>query len=44
VLLCGIHPALRSTLDNAGISGRVGRENLCDNMGEVARRVSEVAV
>lgn len=44
VLLCGIHPALRGTLDSAGITGRVGAGNLCNNMGEVAQKVSKGAV
>ena len=43
VLLCGIHPALRGTLDSADVTGRVGEQNLCNNMGEMARRVSEAA-
>ena len=44
VLLCGIHPAIKGTLDSTGITGRVGEQNLCNNMGEVARRVSEASV
>ncbi len=44
VLLCGIHPALRGTLDSAGITGRVGPQNLCNDMGEVAQRVAQAPV
>ena len=44
VLLCGIHPELKGTLESAGITGRVGSENCCDNMSEVARRVSAIAM
>src|SRR5262245_50585478 len=39
VLLCGIHPALRQSLDAAGICAQVGEQNICSNMHEVARRV-----
>jgi sulfate permease, SulP family len=38
VLLCGIHPALRQSLDSSGITARVGAANLCNNMREVAAR------
>jgi sulfate permease, SulP family len=38
VLLCGIHPALRQSLDAAGISAQVGERNICANMAEVAAR------
>jgi SulP family sulfate permease len=41
VLLCGIHPALRKLLDGSGITAQVGAENLCNDMREVAARVSE---
>jgi SulP family sulfate permease len=40
VLLCGIHPALRDSLDASGITAKVGEANLCNNMREVAARVS----
>ena len=40
VLLCGIHPALRESLDAAGITVEVGDANLCNDMREVAARVS----
>jgi SulP family sulfate permease len=43
VLLCGIHPALRQSLDAAGITSRVGIANLCNNMREVAARVGAPA-
>jgi sulfate permease, SulP family len=39
VLLCGIHPTLRQSLDAAGITAQVGPQNLCNNMREVAERV-----
>ena len=39
VLLCGIHPTLRQSLDAAGITAQVGEQNICKNMGEVARHV-----
>jgi SulP family sulfate permease len=40
VLLCGIHPALRKSLDSSGITAQVGEANLCNSMREVAARVS----
>jgi SulP family sulfate permease len=40
VLLCGIHPNLRQSLDAAGITGQVGEQNLCTSMREVAAHVS----
>jgi len=39
VLLCGIHPALRQSLDASGITAQVGAANICNNMQEVATRV-----
>ena len=39
VLLCGIHPGLRQSLDAAGITALVGEQNICANMREVADRV-----
>jgi SulP family sulfate permease len=39
VLLCGIHPSLRQSLDSAGITRQVGADNLCNNMTEVAARL-----
>jgi len=39
VLLCGIHPALRQSLDASGITAQVGAGNICNNMQEVATRV-----
>jgi SulP family sulfate permease len=39
VLLCGIHPALRQSLDSAGIIAQVGEQNICTSMREVATRV-----
>jgi SulP family sulfate permease len=39
VLLCGIHPALRQSLDSSGITAQVGAQNFCHNMREVAQRV-----
>jgi SulP family sulfate permease len=38
VLLCGIHPTLRQSLDAAGITAQVGERNICTNMREVAER------
>jgi sulfate permease, SulP family len=37
VLLCGIHPGLRKSLDDAGITTQVGEANICTNMREVAK-------
>ena len=39
VLLCGIHPDLRQSLDAAGITALVGEQNICNNMREVAQHV-----
>jgi SulP family sulfate permease len=39
VLLCGIHPELRASLDSSGITAQVGETNLCNNMREVAARL-----
>jgi SulP family sulfate permease len=39
VLLCGIHPTLRQSLDSAGITAQVGEQNFCNDMHEVAQRV-----
>jgi SulP family sulfate permease len=36
VVLCGIHPGVRSSLEQAGVLRLVGAQNLCANMGEVA--------
>jgi SulP family sulfate permease len=44
VLLCGIHPSLRESLDGSGITTQVGESNLCNNMDEVAARVRAPAV
>lgn len=41
VLLCGIHPGLRRSLDTAGISAQVGAENFCKDMRDVAERVGK---
>lgn len=38
VLLCGIHPTLRNSLDASGITAQVGEQSLCANMREVAAR------
>jgi SulP family sulfate permease len=40
VLLCGVHPGLRETLQQGGVLALVGDSNVCDNMGEVASRLS----
>ena len=40
VLLCGIHPALRESLDASGTTALVGTDNICSSMGEVATKVS----
>jgi len=42
VLLCGIQERLSRSLGRAGILALVGPENLCDDMAEVARRVTSV--
>jgi SulP family sulfate permease len=39
VLLCGIHPGLRQSLDSAGITAQVGDGNICSSMHEVAARI-----
>jgi SulP family sulfate permease len=39
VLLCGIHPTLRESLDVAGITAQVGEKNLCANMREVIKKM-----
>ena len=36
VLLCGIHPALRQSLDASGTTALVGNGNICSSMAEVA--------
>jgi len=41
VLLCGIHPTLRQSLDTAGITAQVGEKQLCANMREVAKMGSD---
>ena len=41
VLLCGIQPGLRISLDAAGITALVGEQNICNNMHEVAQRVKQ---
>ncbi len=40
VLLCGIHPRLCKALERAEILALVGRDNICADMSEVARRVA----
>ncbi len=40
VLLCGIHPRLLKALERAEILALVGRDNICADMTDVARRVS----
>jgi SulP family sulfate permease len=40
VLLCGLHGELRGAIDAAGITQRIGPENLCADMSEVARRIN----
>jgi SulP family sulfate permease len=42
VLLCGIHPRLARALERAEILALVGSENVCADMGEVARRVATI--
>lgn len=39
VMLCGIHPQLRESLERAEILRLVGPENLCTNMQDAARRI-----
>jgi SulP family sulfate permease len=41
VLLCGIHPGLRRSLEAAGIIAQVGEENVCASMHEVAAKVGK---
>jgi SulP family sulfate permease len=43
VLLCGIHPALRGSLQASGALARVGEQNVCASMHEVAARISAAA-
>jgi SulP family sulfate permease len=38
VLLCGIHPTLRRSLDAAGITAQVGEQNICADMREVLQK------
>jgi SulP family sulfate permease len=37
VVLCGIRPSLRASLDEAGVCALVGDENICATMSEVER-------
>jgi SulP family sulfate permease len=39
VLLCGIHPTLRKSLDAAGITAQVGEPNLCTSMRDVQKKM-----
>jgi SulP family sulfate permease len=39
VLLCGIHPGLRESLETSGIIDQVGAANICNNMQEVAAKI-----
>jgi SulP family sulfate permease len=39
VLLCGISPALRQSLDASGITAQVGEENLCTSMRDVQKKM-----
>jgi len=39
VLLCGIHPTLRQSLDAAGITAQVGESNLCTSMRDVQEKM-----
>jgi SulP family sulfate permease len=40
VLLCGIHPGLRDSLETSGIIAQVGNGNVCSNMQEVSAKIS----
>lgn len=39
VLLCGIHPTLRHSLNVAGITAQVGEQNFCADMREVRKKM-----
>jgi SulP family sulfate permease len=39
VLLCGIHPTLRQSLDAAGITAQVGETNICSSMRDVQKKM-----
>jgi SulP family sulfate permease len=41
VLLCGVHPRLMRALERAEILTLVGGDNVCADMAEVARRISQ---
>lgn len=41
VLLCGVHPRLMRALERAEILALVGGDNVCADMTEVARRISQ---
>lgn len=41
VLLCGVHPQLMKALERAEILSLVGGDNVCADMTEVARRISQ---
>jgi len=40
VLLCGVHPELRETLEQAGVLEGMAAGDICNNMREVAARVA----
>jgi SulP family sulfate permease len=43
VMLCGLRPALRAELEPSGILDRVGADNICTNLSEVATKVQAAA-
>ncbi|HEV7716580.1 MAG TPA: SulP family inorganic anion transporter [Steroidobacteraceae bacterium] len=40
VILCGIHPALKPSLEDAGVLDLVGERNICASMQDVAARIA----
>jgi SulP family sulfate permease len=44
VMLSGIRPSLRETLQRAGILQRVGEANVCASLAEIAQRLNAVEV
>jgi SulP family sulfate permease len=43
VMLCGVHPGLRETLQESGVLELLGEEDVAENLRQVAERVQAVA-